>query len=638
MRDFPALCRTGTATETWRRIHTGERTPDAAWTAALSQHLQELDRPIDLVALSCELASLGAPPLQPALQLLILLTLLDLGEGATQTTLSDNISSRLAQIAPLDARGEQATQQALDLLHSPEAGAPVLSTTPQNPAPLLIHEGVLQLHRLYALERQLGAKILHLMESQAPDDPEEFPEAILQLNTHPLSDEQIAAVHAAAHQTFTVITGGPGTGKTSIVLALIRLLQHRGLPLQDMVLAAPTGKATRRLAESVERLGTEAKQLRIQTLHRLLGATPGRNQFIYHRDHPLPVRLVIIDEASMLDLELTARLMDAISANTQVILLGDAEQIPSVDPGSVLSDLTKTLPTGVVHQLKKSFRMNPKNPAGRRVLLAAQAIQRGDSQAFFKQAEAAPLPSGAQPVQFVSLLDAHARQNYLRSYLEQSLLGQQTVQQQVRTVFSWVEGSFPNEQSTVVATFFQQMQTSQLLTITRNPYFATSSDAMNARLHALYAQAMDWPESLSFLPGEPILVLQNDYQRRIYNGDVGLVLKVAVDRRAAESMAVFPGETGWMIFELDALRDHLSLAHAMTVHKAQGSEYERVSLILPEADLPLLTREIIYTAITRARHEVQVVGSKELLTRGLRRQASRISGLSKHLSTEIHQQ
>ena len=626
MDNEPRLTQTGSATEIWRQRQTGSFSAEYQWTQALYARLEDVDRPRDLVPVAHELAEWAPAPVQRGLELLLILVLSDLREGSTKTLIDQTLEERLTAIMPVHPEGASVVQQALHLAHTPEQAAPATSTHVEKPAPLIIANGALQLSRMAQLERRLGEQFLRLMEISREPPPEAGLKT-LDNTPYPLTDEQLKAVKSATYNGLSVITGGPGTGKTSIILALIRRLQALGLRMENIALSAPTGKAARRLAESVKPLGADGDKLRIQTLHRLLGAAPGRSRFLYNADHPLPAEVVIVDEASMLDLDLSARLVEALAPRARLVLLGDAEQIPSVDPGAVLLDLTRSLPTHVVHHLRKSFRMNPEKPAGRQVWLAAQAILQGDAQSFLSIARRPPLASGAKPVQFIPIADRAERDRFLQDYLQGHALGQASYRETVYRPYTMTDGHFSPEDEAIIADVFSQAQTSQMLTITRHPHFQTGSEAINKRIHSLYAQLSLQSEHLAYLPGEPVLMLQNDHKRRIYNGDVGLVLYVSTEPSVTQLMAVFPGTHRWMAFELETLQDHITLAHAMTVHKAQGSEYERISLLLPDIDVPLLTREILYTAVTRARTEVRVAGIRSMLTVGLKRQFARKSGL-----------
>ena len=625
MHDSPVLGASGSALELWRQAQGLNPSAQETWAQALADRIQAMDHPVELVTLASELATWGPADHHRGIQLLALLMLIDLRDGSTLTLINKQLVERIKKLGPEGPQGTQAIDTALRLLRNPQLGEPALSSRLDQPAPILVYRETLQFERMARLETQLSHRLRELVNASLHST--NTPTKLEQTTPH-LSDEQRLAIETAARRKLTIITGGPGTGKTSIVLALLQVLKSQGFEFADVALSAPTGKATRRLAESTRQLGPDSQTLRTQTLHRLLGAHPGYGPFLYNENHPLPARVVVVDEASMLDLELATRLISALEPETRLILLGDAEQLPSVDPGNVLKDLATTLPGEAVCRLHRSYRMDPSNPAGRRVLQAATAMKDGKVDDFFTLAAQPPLETGASPVRFKSLKRTTERLDFLRDLLKTSPIGHTNYRRKADLIYHMHDGRLVPEDEHQVLELLKQSQSSKLLTITRRLSFQTGSDAVNQRLHALYAQQLKWPLEDKFLPGEPIMMTRNDHERQIYNGDVGLVLKLRVNNGAEHPMAVFPNLHGVLAFDLDALADDLVLAHAMTVHKAQGSEYERIALLLPETCVPLLTREILYTAVTRARQEILIAGEPEVLAAGLRQRVVRTSGLA----------
>lgn len=608
---------TGMAAARWRRARGEEAGAPHAWIEGSIARAREQDRSPEAVTIAWELARLGPAAHQRGLHLLALLALADVEAGSTRSVLAtETIGARLRALAPQGPTGEAAVGEALELAREPSLGAPVLG-----PGGLLeLEGGHLQLARMAWLERRLAARLAPRARREVRDATKVDAAFSAATTEPPLTTEQARAVRMAAARGMSVITGGPGTGKTSIVLALLEGLARLGVAAEDVALAAPTGKATHRLASTLlNRLG-EAATPRIETLHRLLGARPGQGRFVHDADNPLPARVLICDEASMLDLELATRLVSALEPDAQLILLGDAEQLPSVDAGAVLAQLVETLPEGAVVRLTESFRMRADDPEGGAVLRAAQALGRGDAQAFFREAR-----GGA--VSFQATHDPSALERFLDAWHAGSLLGDPKQRGSLRRTRRWVDGAWVEGAAAEVDALLARTAERQLLTVTRQAAFHASSESVSRRLHARYARAEGWLESEPFLPGEPVMMLRNDYERRLFNGDVGMVLSVAVDREPARLMAVFPTRDGPRAHPLGPLARDLVLAHAITVHKSQGSEYREVALLLPERDVPLLTREILYTALTRARSKVTAVGTRGLLELGARRQVARASGL-----------
>lgn len=616
----------GSALQRWRKAR-GE-SPDrlALWQEGVVARLRSADRPPELATLAMEIARWAPEAYLQAVHLLALVTLVDVSEGSTQTLVDGSrFAVKLQSVAPPGAEGLAAVADALALLESPEAGGAALSSTSTVRAPLVLESGSLQLERMAYLEARLAARLLGRGGSRHNQGVSEtFNELLLRSpGAQQLSVEQREAVMTAAHRRLTVITGGPGTGKTSVVVVLLELLQALGMSVGDIALCAPTGKATHRLATTVKaRLSTDYVP-RTETLHRLLGARPGRSQFRFRQDNPLPARVVICDEASMIDIELFSRLTEALESEAQLILLGDADQLPSVEAGSVLRDVVEALPHGVC-TLTKSYRMDPQDPDGRDVLSAAVALHQGDINGVLS------LARESSAVAFEPVTSEADRDRFFRAVLSASPLGTSEHRTRVRRIRRFVGGRFIDQEE--VSQLLRATQSFQLLTITRQSTFQHGSEAVSGRIHALLAQEEGLFEDDDYLPGEPVMMLRNDYERRLFNGDVGLVLRVALEQEPARPMAVFPSESGPQPFDLTALGRDLALAHAITVHKAQGSEYDRVAVLLPEEDVPLLTREVLYTAATRARRAVVLAGQPKLLSVGMQRSIERASGLKARLT------
>jgi len=483
-----------------------------------------------------------------------------------------------------------------------------------------------------------------------------------------LTDEQEAAVRLALQRRLAVIVGGPGTGKTSIVAALLRCAARLGLAGEDLALAAPTGKAADRLRgavvaalESVADPAEADRSLRLpaaQTLHRLLGYSPS-GRFRQHENHRLIARLVVVDEASMLDLAMMDQLGRALSPDATLVLLGDADQLPSVDVGAVLRDLLPgegepgRAPSpddarcGSVAVLRRSFRMSPEDPDGRRVLAAARSLQMGtvrlgdDEGAFVVRQSAADVQlAGAE------LLPATERAAFLarwsadlndvdRDWQAQRPAGLPDRAALTRRVYP-VEGGLVVDEGAraELGRLFADSERLRLLCVTR-----ADAARVNAELHRDVldrARAASFGSAelhgVAFYPGEPVLVQRNDYARGLYNGDQGLVIRAQDSNGDGHHFAVvFQRGREFQIFAVEAIRSLLRLAFAVTVHKSQGSEYDAIALLLPDEDLPLMTRELLYTAITRARRGALVVGSPEVLAAVAVRRVRRFSGLAAKL-------
>ncbi len=491
--------------------------------------------------------------------------------------------------------------------------------------------------------------------------------------TH-LSAEQQAAVLVAATSPFAAITGGPGTGKTSIIVSLLRTLARLGIPAEAMALAAPTGKAANRMAESIARsldgienpapedLALRAVANAPETLHRLLGYSPERDRFFHHENNRLSARVVVVDEASMIDLVLSDALVRAVRDDARFVLLGDAEQLPSVDAGAVFRDVIRSNVAGAV-RLTHSFRMSANDVDGSAILAAATAVNEGREAVLLdggpKKRLVAPRAS-ASDVTFhgVELLESRATDAddadggalgaFLARWFGEHVFTSVGFERRIRKVYSSHDDGFVGEDADDIGWLFEHYRSRRILTVTRGASLRTGAEAVNLRLHhaLLAALRVDTDgggggratTTYPVYPGEPVMVTQNDYARGLFNGDHGIVLRVGRAARGAGSlrehhfMAVFPRDGGFTAFPLDALRRELTLAYAMTVHKAQGSEVDILGLVLPDAPMPLLTREIVYTAMTRARRSVVVVGARGIFLGAISKQASRCSGVAEKLT------
>lgn len=459
-----------------------------------------------------------------------------------------------------------------------------------------------------------------------------------------LVDEQVEALRTALRAPLSVITGGPGTGKTSIIVSLLRVLSELGVPVEAIALAAPTGKAANRMAESIRTRvvdsGRDEDLLSIEpsTLHRLLDYSRRRGEFRHGEDNPLKHSVVIVDEASMIDLVLMRRLACAIRSDARLVLLGDAEQLPSVDTGTVLRDLIPTEDTTLMRRqvvrLRHSFRMDASRPEGRAILELAEAVREGSDAKAWARLQRRNKPSelvfsGVEAIEPTDDTQASLRGFLDRWYDARIASFERLDDYAISKVYTLRNAEFRPADRERLDQLFAHFNQARILCLTR--VFSTGSNAINSRFHARLLQQFDGlSDATEFVPGEPVLMLKNDYERHLFNGDQGLILRVDTDGNP-RFMAVFPDGRGYKAHHLAALRGHLAHAWAMTVHKSQGSEFDTVAVVLPQEDLPLLTREILYTGITRARESVCMFGGETLFRAGVRRQIRRYSGVRARL-------
>ena len=415
--------------------------------------------------------------------------------------------------------------------------------------------------------------------------------------------DQRSAARLALTQPFAVITGGPGTGKTTTVARLLALMAALGRPGDPpAVLAAPTGKAANRLVESIsaakEQLrasGTPAADLaripdEARTLHRLLGMRQGRALPRYHAGNPLPPGVLVVDEASMVDLTMMARVLAALPAAGRLVLLGDADQLASVEAGAVLGDLCEAARArggrSFVSALTRSHRFRGDGGIGR----LANAIRAGNSAAT--QAALTDDP------------DTRLERGGLTALA-------------TRAVAAW-------------RSCFEAVNPADALDgLSRFRVLCALRDGADGVLgvtrlveQALAAASLIAPGE-RYYQGRPLLVTANDYTVGLFNGDVGIVWP---DSNGA-MRAWFPDKAGApRAVPTNRLPAH-ETAFAMTVHKAQGSEFDEIALVLPDHASPVLSRELLYTAVTRARRKVVIHATDATLACCLARPVARTSGL-----------
>ncbi|HJL05341.1 MAG TPA: exodeoxyribonuclease V subunit alpha [Polyangiaceae bacterium LLY-WYZ-15_(1-7)] len=549
-----------------------------------------------------------------------------------------------AHLADLGLPGAVATLAAR-VAAEPDAFAPVVGG-PEAWRPLRVEGGFLHHQRMHALERRVASRVVERLAPVGQDE-DALRRALADVLASPptvggqrlrLSEPQQEAVAAACRGRLTLVSGEPGTGKTSIVVSMLRVLARLGVPLGRIALAAPTGKAADRMRRSIEgslrRLQTPSfDDLQLmkegpasRTLHRLLGYSPGARRFRHHDRNPLGEDVVIVDESSMVDVAMIDRLLRAVRPDARLVLLGDAEQLPSVDAGAVFRDLCGVLAdTPRVSRLTDSYRMDPKDPAGRHVLLVARAIQRGAPEEV--SADVRPREGFGELAHagVEMLTPGEDLGPFLRAWEAATALPEEALGR----VWRLRGGRFASEDGEALGALFDAVERARILCLTRGR--RTGVHAINGRFHGWLLERAGLPAAVRFAVGEPVLVTRNDYERQLFNGDQGIVLRVRGDEGRPRRAAVFRRGEGFAAFPVDTLRARLELAYAVTIHKAQGSEHERVAVVLPDEPIPLLTREMLYTGVTRARRSVVIVGRPAMLEEGVRRRVERSSGLADFL-------
>jgi exodeoxyribonuclease V alpha subunit len=597
-----------------------------------STQLHQLERAGALSMLDVELArSLCrlADERSPEVALAIALTSREVQSGHVCADLKRLAARPLAAEQAHDSERSPALEPWVELL----ARSPLVSTHGlSDPArPLVLDDQQrLYLARYYDHEQRMAALLQRLCRPQAsapgPVDVAMVSRLFPSASSKP--DRQREAALAARTRRLSIVVGGPGTGKTSTVVKLLALLVHdalaAGLPPPRTLLVAPTGKAAQRLTASIEkardRLEVEdAVKLAIatqaSTLHRALGPLDGSlTRFRHDAARPLECDLVLLDEASMVDLALMRRFFEAVPEHARVILLGDPDQLASVEAGGVLSDLCRAAENadsplaGAVSRLTESYRY----PDDSGIAALARAVHR---QSFDEALSV--LRAGRPDVALFPALKPHE-------------LGR-ALEREVKDNYKPLRDG---ELETRLATL------DRFRVLCAHKSGTASVEQLNPRI----SNALGTPRGASYA-GRPIIITQNDYATQLFNGDVGVISALARAEpgrsdaepgaqrsRRRELCACFRSGDGIRQVSLARLPSHES-AYAMTVHKSQGSEFDRVAIVLPERPSRILSRELLYTAITRAKSGVTLYSSEASLRAAIEQRIERSSGLCDRLLT-----
>jgi exodeoxyribonuclease V alpha subunit len=513
--------------------------------------------------------------------------------------------------------------------------------------PLRLVGTTLYLDRYWRDERSVAADLLARNEPVGDLDTVVLAEGLARLFEGDEPDLQRLAAAACVLRRLAVVGGGPGTGKTTTVTRILVLLDEQadaaGAPPPLVALAAPTGKAAARLEEAVHeealslelsvRERTRLLETRASTLHRLLGRRAGSaNRFRHDRLNQLPHDVVVVDETSMMSLSMTARLLEAVRRDARLILAGDPKQLASVEAGAVLADLVGPAADGL--RMRKAARSRlakvaqqpvpaTEPPAGvaigdgivvlRRIhrfagAIAdlAEAVRAGDAEAALHI-----LRAGHDDVRWldVDVAERDAREA-LRPVREAAVAAGRHI----------VVAARAGDAGAAMAA----LSSFRLLCAHRRGPYGVAT--WNAVVESWLADELDRFAEDSWYVGRPLLVTQNDYSLRLFNGDTGVIIAGEAGRKSA----VF--ERQGELVEISPTRlDAVETVHALTIHKSQGSQVDAVAALLPDPSSRILTRELLYTAVTRARESIILCGTEAAIRAALGRPVAHASGLGRRL-------
>jgi exodeoxyribonuclease V alpha subunit len=570
--------------------------------------------------------------------LCIALCFIDAADGHTTTCFEQEaLESRLATLydSVLDTPNQSVNYDVLSkAMH--DASSHLLNFRVHNQTVFsTVDTSHIQFARMTELETLLAQRIKALSAPQRPLDV-----SALQTASH-LTSEQSSAVLSSIQNRISVITGGPGTGKTSIIVELLRCVCTLGILPHRIALAAPTGKAAYRMGESIQRaLNTADDGLSAHlaehlaspmTIHRLLDYRPWSGLFGRHEEARIKADLIIIDEMSMVDAELALSILNAVGSDTRLVLLGDPGQLPSVGVGAVLRDLVNS-PEVTISTLTKSFRMNESDPAGSKVYQVSRWLLDAHPDLLklpsLKSTWAEWIDAPSLGVHFTPSTPTDITQ-FIDGWYERFY--RTSTWQRIAQPFD--DNMDKTHHDAALNAVFEHFGRARILCPTR--VGPQGSIYLNTRFVASVRREFPGEEVAGFGLGDLVMCMRNDYKLELFNGDQGVVIS-RVDQSGTLGLWVaFEGGQTPRLYPLALMPHLLEHAFAITVHKSQGSEFETVALSLPEKSAIPVSRALVYTAVTRAKREVLILGGQRAFFDASRQLLTRNTGLQHRLSRPL---
>jgi exodeoxyribonuclease V alpha subunit len=546
--------------------------------------------------------------------------------------------------------------------------------------PLVLSGKRLYLRRYWTYERRIDTALrlrLATRESVADDLPERLNRLFDQAPPDGVVDWQKLACALATRGAFSIVTGGPGTGKTTTVVRLLALLQAPAVEAGSALrirLAAPTGKAAARLTESISQQVLSLKvpdavkdkiPTQVTTVHRLLGSRPGTRHFRHHIGNPLPLDVLVVDEASMIDLEMMANLLDALPPHARLVLLGDKDQLASVEAGAVLGDLCRDAEAGFYSPQTRQWLqqvsgedlgssglqedLDGSHPLAQQVVMLRYSRRFGEGSGIGQLARWVNQQNAEQARKLlaarshadlfcVSLKGEHdhALERLVLDGHGDGAHGYRCYLKLLQAARPSLDTPRDDEAWTVWAQkLLKAFDAFQLLCAVRKGPWGV--EGLNQRITAALLRARLIDSDQQWYEGRPVLMTRNDYGLGLMNGDIGIALKLPESDGGPQVLRVaFPRNDGQggVRFVLPSRLNDVETVYAMTVHKSQGSEFTHTALILPDALNPVLTKELIYTGITRAKDWFSLIEPRGgVFEEAVRRKVKRLSGLMLELGT-----
>ena len=520
--------------------------------------------------------------------------------------------------------------------------------SPGDYTPLILDTHRLYLYRYFYYEQQLAIQI-RLRSSQLCRDVnhdilEEGLSRLFPSQSGISMDQQKYAAQTAVQRHFCIISGGPGSGKTSTVIKILALLLSQD-PDLNIALAAPTGKAAIRLQESIiqtlphlnctQKIKSAIPQ-ETYTIHRLLGSRTNSPYFRSHAGNLLAYQVVVVDEASMVDLALMTKLAQAIPKSARWILLGDKDQLASVEAGTVLGDICEASfldkykgqiennnePNEVSQFTMKLAGTKFPNPLQDNIALLDKSYRFGENSGIWKLAQAVKQGQSEKVLRILNSKN-YPDVNWHHLGLSENLPS--VLIEQIMINFS---RCLAEKLPVKILQLFEQFKV--LCATRRGPY---GVEAINRQIEDELNKKGIVRAISRWYHGQPIMITRNDYTLKLFNGDIGIILRNPVNRN--ELQAFFPSLEGEIrIFWPHRLPKHETV-YAMTIHKSQGSEFDKVLILLPQQFSTLLTRELVYTGITRAKQRVDIWGSEQVFSSAISQKINRSSGLCEQLMPKM---